>query len=137
MATLVLLRLAALTGEGRYRDAAERALMPIVPAAAQYPTAFSQWLQALQLASQPIDEVAIVGGPDADDTKALLAVVFDGHRPGRVVAVSGTPDASAIPLLHGRSQLDGHATAYVCHGFACLRPTTDPAELARQLASSE
>ncbi|HUG75412.1 MAG TPA: thioredoxin domain-containing protein [Acidimicrobiia bacterium] len=136
MATLVLLRLAALTGEGRYRDAAERALMPIVPAAAQYPTAFSQWLQALQLASEPIDEVAIVGDPDADDTRALLAVVFDGHRPGRVVAVSETPDASAIPLLHGRSQLDGHATAYVCHGFACLRPTTDSAELAQQLMAS-
>jgi len=133
MATLVLLRLAALTGEGRYRDAAERALMPIVPAAEQYPTAFSQWLQAFQLASQPIDEVAIVGDPDADDTQTLLAVVFEGHRPGRVVAVSGTADASAIPLLHGRRQLDGHATAYVCHGFACLRPTTDSAELARQL----
>jgi uncharacterized protein YyaL (SSP411 family) len=133
MATLVLLRLAALTGEGRYRDAAEQALIPIVPAAARYPTAFSQWLQAFQLASQPIDEVAIVGDPDAADTRALLAVAFDGHRPGRVVSVSETPDASAIPLLHGRSQLDGHATAYVCHGFACLQPTTDPVELARHL----
>jgi uncharacterized protein len=135
MATIVLLRLAALTGEGRYRDAAEGALMPVMAAAEQYPTAFSQWLQAIQLASQPIDEVAIVGDPDADDTRALLRVAFDGHRPQRVVAVSPTPDASVVPLLHGRGPVDGRATAYVCHGFACLRPTTDPAELARQLAS--
>ena len=49
MATHVLLRLAALTGEGRYRDAAERAIAAITPFAARYPTAFAQWLQAHRL----------------------------------------------------------------------------------------
>ena len=50
MATTVLLRLAALTGEGRYRTAAERALASVGPYLARYPTGFAQWLIALDLA---------------------------------------------------------------------------------------
>ena len=53
----VLLKLAALTGDICYRDAAERALAPIVGVAAQHPTGFAQWLTAYQLASGSIDEV--------------------------------------------------------------------------------
>ena len=40
MATHVLLRLAALIGEGRYRTAAERAIAAVAPLAARYPTAW-------------------------------------------------------------------------------------------------
>jgi len=136
MATLVLLRLAAFTGEGRYRDAAERALAPIVGIAAQHPTGFAQWLIAYQFASARIDEIAIVGDPKADDTRALLAVARAGYRPSQVVAVSAHPDRSAVPLLHGRRAMEGGATAYLCHDLACERPTSDPAELARQLQSA-
>jgi len=133
MATTVLLHLAALTGEGRYRSAAERALEPIIGIAAQYPTGFGQWLQAYQLAGAPIDEIAIVGDLDAHDTQALLAVARDGYHPDRVVALHADPGDSAVPLLHDRTAIDGRATAYHCRSFACQRPTTDPAELAGQL----
>ena len=121
MATTVLLRLAALTGDSRYRDAA------------QHPTGFAQWLVAYQLASGPIDEIAIVGDPAADDTKALLTVARSGFRPGQVIAVSADPATSAVPLLRDREKLDGAATAYLCRGFACRRPTTDPGQLTAQL----
>ena len=133
MATTVLLKLAALTGDNRYRDAAERALAPIVGVAAQHPSGFAQWLSAFALAHSDIDEVAIVGSPDAADTKALLAVVRDGFRPNQVIAVSAAPDESAVPLLRERVAIDGAATAYLCRGFACRRPTTEPDELMRQL----
>ncbi len=136
MATTVLLRLAALTGDNRYRDAAERSLAPIVGIAAQHPTGFAQWLMAYQLASSPIDEIAIVGDPAADDTQALLAVARAGYRPGRVIAVAPDPASSAVPLLHDREAIGGAATAYLCRGFACRQPTADPAELAAQLESA-
>ncbi len=136
MATTVLLKLAAFTGDARYRDAAERALAPIVGIAAQHPTGFAQWLQAYQLASSPIDEIAIVGDPAAEDTGALLAMARDGFRPNQVIAVSADPAGSAVPLLHDRLMLDGAATAYLCRGFACQRPTTDPTELASQLKAA-
>ena len=44
MAAQVLLRLAALTGEGRYRDAAESALRGVTSVAHRYPTGFAHWL---------------------------------------------------------------------------------------------
>jgi len=134
MAVTVLLKLAALTGDGRYRDAAERGLGLVSAFAARYPTGFGQWLSALDFALAEVLEVAIVGDQADPATGALLAQVRAGYRPHEVVALApgGTP--SAIPLLHDRPLLDGLPTAYVCRGFACRRPTTDPAELSRQLS---
>ena len=115
----MLLRLAALTGEGRYRSAAEAALAPMAAIAPEHPTGFAQWLLAFQLAGAPIDEVAIVGDLDAPDTHALLAVARGAYRPGLVLACGTGAGGICRPLLHGRVRLDGRATAYLCRGFAC------------------
>ena len=80
MATHVILRLSALTGDGRYRDAAERALLPMSPLLARHPTAFAMWLQAQQLASGSVAEVAIVGDPAGPSTRALVTNSI--RRPG-------------------------------------------------------
>ena len=134
MAAVVLLRLAALTGEARYRSAAEAAVAAFAPLAASYPSGFAWWLVAADLVAYPIDEVAIVGGPGADATP-LLAVVRSRFRPGVVLAAS--PDdplpSSVVPLLRDRPLVEGRATAYVCRGFTCQAPTTSPDGLAGQL----
>jgi uncharacterized protein YyaL (SSP411 family) len=36
-------------------------------------------------------------------------------------------------LLAAKQPIDGLPTAYVCHDYVCQAPTTDCAELARQL----
>ena len=133
-ATTMLLRLAALTGDGRYRSAAEAALAPMAAIAPEHPTGFGQWLLAFQLAGAPIDEVAIVGDLDAPDTHALLSVARGAYRPGLVLAAAPAPEASAVPLLHGRVRLDDRATAYLCRGFACRQPVTEPDALEAQLS---
>jgi uncharacterized protein YyaL (SSP411 family) len=38
-----------------------------------------------------------------------------------------------IPLLAGRTQIDGAATAYVCENCACQLPATEPQALRAQL----
>jgi uncharacterized protein len=134
MATRVLLRLAALTGEARYRTAAERALGTVAPLAGRYPTAFANWLSALDAALGDPLEIAIVGDPADPATRALLGEVWRGFRPHRVLAASADPNASAIPLLHGRALVDGRPAAYVCRSFACRRPVTEPDDLRRELA---
>ena len=133
MATFVLLRLHALTGEGRYRAAAESAIRSVAPLAGRYPTAFALWLTAIDFALAEPAEVAIVGDPADATTRELLAVVNAGYRPAQVVAVSADPTRSAIPLLSDRTMVGGRPTAYVCRNFACQMPVTDPAALREQL----
>jgi uncharacterized protein YyaL (SSP411 family) len=132
MAARVLLRLAAWTGDGRYRDAAESALRTVVPFVGRYPTGFAQWLSAIDLALADAVEIAIVG--DAGDPAAaeLLAEVRGGFRPNQVVSLAADPAASAVPLLADRVAVDGRPTAYVCRGFVCRLPVTDGPALADQ-----
>ena len=121
-----LLRLAALTGEHRYEEAALGVLRLLHELAPQHPAAFGHLLQALDFHLAAVKEVAIVG-PDAEP---LERVVRESFRPHLVVA--GGP-ADGVPLLQGREPVDGRATAYVCERFACLRPVTEPGELAALL----
>ena len=140
MAATVLLKLAALTGEGRFRDAADAALGLVTSYAHRYPTAFGQWLGALTLALGDATEIAVVGDPAAPETKALLGVVRGEYRPFSVVALAADArqaSDSAVPLLHERVMRDGNATAYVCRAFACRAPVTDPDELSTELEASE
>jgi uncharacterized protein YyaL (SSP411 family) len=133
MAATVLLRLAALTGEGRYRDAAETTLASAGGLALRSPTGFSQWLIALDLAARPIDELAVAGDLSLDGTSELLGVAAEAYRPHLVVAASADPALSVVPLLHERPMIDGRPTAYLCRGFACRQPVTSAGELRRQL----
>ena len=100
MAARVLLRLAAWTGEGAYRDAAERAMRTVVPFVARYPTGFAQWLGG----DGPRARARHRGGDrrasrTTRPTAALLAEVRRGYRPNQVVSVAADPRASVVPLL--------------------------------------
>jgi uncharacterized protein YyaL (SSP411 family) len=130
MAALVLLRLAGLAVEPRYIELAQRSLSQVQSLLARYPLGFAQWLIALDYALSHPREIAIVGDPEASDTRALLDVCTAGYCPHQIVAL-GAPDAkaSAVPLLQDRGQIEGRATAYVCVDFACRPPVTDPAAL--------
>ncbi|MBI2780256.1 MAG: thioredoxin domain-containing protein [Chloroflexi bacterium] len=137
VATIVLLRLAAFTGEARYRAAAERALATVTAYTTRYPTAFAMWLQAADFTVAPVAEIAIVGDPSDEATRALLVIASGGYEPNRVVALKRDVDASsAIPLLEGRVRVDDRPTAYICRDFACRMPVTDPEALRDQLAEA-
>jgi uncharacterized protein len=133
----VLVRMARLTGAREYEDAAEGALALVRGAMAQAPTGFGLALCALDAYLSPSREIAIVGDPSSDETRALArAVTVERFVPNHVLAVAAPGDTQAaerIPLLSGRPQLDGSPTAYVCERFACNLPVTTPAELAAQL----
>lgn len=135
MATMVLFKLAAYTGDAKYIEAGEAALAPLQPALAQAPTGFAWWLNALEFELAPPKEIAIVGPSTGaqDGAQELLNVVFDEYRPNQVVAWKKENAESAIPLLEGRATIDGKATAYVCQNFACQMPVTTGDALRRQL----
>jgi uncharacterized protein YyaL (SSP411 family) len=129
-AALGLLRLAALSGESRYEDAALGAIRLASEPASRYPVAFGHLLCALDLHTAGAREVALLG-PSLDE---LLAVVRERYRPHIVLAGAEHPQAdTAVALLEGRAALEGRATAYVCERFACQAPVQEAARLRAQL----
>ena len=135
MAATVLLKLGAFTGDHRYADVAQRALQSVQPALRSAPLGFAQWLVALDFALGRPKEIAIIG--TSDEARSLLDVVFRKYRPNQIVAVGQPGVASPIPLLEGRTQLNGRATAYVCQNFTCRLPVTEPEALAGQLETQQ
>jgi hypothetical protein len=134
-----LLRLALLSGDGKYERHALGVLRLLVPLALRHPLAFGHLLRAADFYAASVREVAIVG-PEVE-AAALLRVVRERFRPHVVLAGSATPVAAAtddeplagVPLLEGRGLLDGHAAAYVCEHFVCQAPVATPEELAAAL----
>jgi len=129
-----LVTYAALTGSAAHREAAEQALTEPLVVAGRYPRA-AGW--ALGVAEAVLDgprEVAVVGPADDPATQALRRAAARAVAPGAVLAF-GDPTGGVgqpVALLQDRPMLAGRPTAYVCRGFVCDPPVTDPAELAAQ-----
>ena len=124
-----LLTASVLTEEGgRYRTTAEDALHGAGTLLRKYPRFAGHWLTAAEaLLGGPL-QVAVVG-----EGQQLLALARRVAAGGTVI-VAGAPDAPGVPLLAARPLVDGRAAAYVCRGFVCDRPVTDPDALSDALA---
>ncbi|HZD57240.1 MAG TPA: thioredoxin domain-containing protein [Anaerolineales bacterium] len=134
LAATALLYLAAYTGRGEWRDMAEDLLCSMQDVISQYPLGFGKWLCALDLALNPIKEVAIIGNSQEPATKELTRALWSAYRPHLIAAISDYPPASQSPeLLEGRRMIENRPTAYVCQNFVCLQPATTAAEFAQQL----
>jgi uncharacterized protein YyaL (SSP411 family) len=129
-----LIRLAAYTGDSRYDEAARRTLRLLTEALRQYPQAFGESLNAVDMLVVEQDEVAIVGDPADEVTSALLGVVREPYRPNVITALAKIDVAGEheIPLLSYRTMRDSKPTVYVCRNFACKMPVTT-AEETREL----
>ena len=136
VASDVLLRLAAFTGEEAYRRRADDYLRPIADIMVQHPQAFGHILGALDFAISQSKEIALIGDPQQSDTRALLEVINTRYLPNSVLACASLEDSESIqsiPLLADRPMKDHKATAYICQNFACLSPVNTPEELDRLL----
>jgi uncharacterized protein YyaL (SSP411 family) len=115
----------ALTGTGRWRDAAEEALGGVAELCRRAPR-FAGWsLSAAQAVADGAPEIAVVGpsGPERDELERQAR-----RWPGAVVAVADGP-RERILLLTGRGPVGGRPAAYVCRGNVCDRPVTPPGKV--------
>ena len=133
VAAEVLLDLALLTGEDRYRAVAQQMLEALGSAMGSHPLFFGRLLGVLSTHTGNPIEVAVVAavpGAAADILKELRAP----YLPNKVVA-SG-PEGSAIPtLLEGRTAHGAPAALYVCRNFACERPVTRASDVGALLGA--
>jgi uncharacterized protein YyaL (SSP411 family) len=129
----LLLRLAVLVDNEQYRREATRILLTLKDALGQQPTAFGRMLTALHTLLHPSQEIAIVGDPNDEATRALLAEVRQRYLPTTVVALKQPEAETMLPLLAERGLVNGQPAAYVCENYACKLPVTTPDALAQLL----
>jgi uncharacterized protein YyaL (SSP411 family) len=122
MLAFVLLRLARIWGDDELERLAVGALRLVRDLLPRAPSAFGWALCALDLHLSPPRELAIIGGADSDVARTALA----GFDSNAVVAFGPADD---VPLLEGKTLVDGKPAVYLCERFACRAPVTDPAEL--------
>jgi len=134
LACEALLKLAAFTDEGKYRDLAEKSLGLVVDFATRHPTAFARWLSAADFALGTVKQVAALYQADSGPAQDILQLVQSKYRPNMVVAASTYPPADEAPtLLRERPLKNGRATVYVCEGFVCQNPVTSMSDLEKLL----
>ncbi|MES3034688.1 MAG: thioredoxin domain-containing protein [Gemmatimonadota bacterium] len=130
----VLLQLHALDGTAEFRELVAAHLASVAAPMAEHPLGFGHWLGVADRFVFGGVDVALVPGAAGD--AALLDVLRRAYVPTLLLA-RGMPDDDGAPaLLRDRPAIDGRATAYVCRDFSCDLPTTEPAELAKQLRAA-
>jgi uncharacterized protein YyaL (SSP411 family) len=131
VAALTLLRLEALTGTARWREAAERSLKCFGALLAGAPGALGEMLLAVDFALADAKEIVLVRPPRSEDAP-LLDVIRSLFLPNAVL-VRAEEGSNELALARGRTAIRGAPAAYVCVRGACQLPVTDPAELRKQL----
>jgi uncharacterized protein YyaL (SSP411 family) len=136
LAARALLHLYAFSGEEKYLKAIQNSWAQIANAVSRYPTAFGEWLCAMDYAVHPPKEIALI----FDQKGNLLPYLQEIHssfQPYLVVAASSYPvnESQMPPLLHARELLDERTTAYVCQGFVCQQPVTSLLDFRQQISS--
>jgi uncharacterized protein YyaL (SSP411 family) len=126
-----LVAYAALSGETRYREAADAALATVGPLISGHPR-FAGYAAAVAEAvlAGPYEIAVATTDPDGDP----LVRAAHRHAPPGTVVVAGEPGRPGVPLLADRPLIGGASTAYVCRGFVCDRPVTTVEDLVERLS---
>jgi uncharacterized protein YyaL (SSP411 family) len=129
VATLALLKLAAITDRKDFREPAESTLRLLASRLEKLPHAVPYLLQALDFSMEEPRRVVIAGDPNDVRTKALIRAAHSVYQPNKVVlGNTGSVEEFAKTL-----PAKGGALVYLCTGKACQLPTGDPAEVAKAL----
>jgi uncharacterized protein YyaL (SSP411 family) len=129
-----LLKLAAFTDEGKYRDLAEMSLRLVSGPALRYPTGFAHWLSAADFALGDGRQIALLHTEQDENVQSFLDVIRAEFRPNLVVTSSTYPPPLDAPVLvMDRPLKDGSLTVYVCDHFVCKLPVNSLEELQKQL----
>ena len=130
MAAWALIRLAALTGDTRYTDAAERTLALFYPALRERPSGFAAMAVALDELLEPPATAVLRGEPDR--LKSWSRTLSREARPD-ILIVPVPQGIADLPPVLDKPARPAPVTGWLCRGTACLAPTDD-LEAFRRLA---
>ncbi len=133
-----LIRLSRLTASATLEVQAVRQAEAWRKSAAEAPSSHTRLLCSLEYLDGPSSEVVITGRSTASDTQKLLQALRGNFLPNTaVVFIPTDTDPSEIlelaPFSRSFPRDRKTARAYVCRGYQCQEPTSDPQILIRQL----
>jgi hypothetical protein len=117
-------------------DLINRMLLGVSKSMQDYPTSFGYWLQVAGLLTYNTRQIALISQADLNSLAPFLEIYRSKYRPFDLIAARvGELNTQTAPpaLLNDRSTIHGEPTAYVCHGFVCQAPTTNPEVFRQQL----
>ncbi len=133
-----LIRLGRLTGRTEFEDRANTLMTAFGQSVTRAPSGHTHLIDALQRATNPAFEIVICGRKDDPTTQKLLRTVRT-TAPARSSVLLVEPgsqgeDVRALaPFTENHLMIGGVPTAYVCRNHQCQMPTSDVAQLVRQL----
>ena len=134
VAALNLVRLGQLTMDHALQNHGEQLLQTFSDQVSRSPSAFPQWLIALDRWLGPSQEIVIAGTPAMPETQAMLRAVHGRFLPRAALALQPADDRAPalealVPFIKAQPPLQGKPTAYVCQHDVCHLPTTKVAQL--------
>ena len=141
VAAMNLLRLRQITDQQSYKDKADKTEAAFGPRLEQRPEAMPYMMSAFDFSLAKSRQIVIAGVPGAEDTRALLRLVWQRYIPNRVLLLAdgakGQRQLSRwVPSLASVKPKHGRATAYICENYICNLPTADPQVVTRLLDGS-
>lgn len=130
-----LLRLAVLLNRPDYRQHAESIFKVFADPLTKAPYAFERLLCALDFYYDKPQEIVVVPA-SAGDAEGLVRTVYQRYLPNKIVAGGGSVPADVLermPLLKGKTLVEGRPAAYVCQNYRCRAPVTSSDALAKTL----
>lgn len=133
---LNLLRLARLTGDQRWEKKAEQQFLSFRPVLEEHPAGYTAFLQALQFALHPSQELIIAGLLKTTELPEMRQIFFSEFRPYSSVLYQEGTLPELIPWTKDFPIDLNHVTAYLCQNFTCQRPVQQIAEFKSLLKKS-
>jgi len=126
VATLALLKLAAITGREDFKKSAEATLRLFTHRLQNFPQAMPCMLHAVDFWLEEPRRVVIAGDPTSSKARELLRAAHSVYQPNKIVlGNTGAVEefSRTLPARNG-------PVVYLCTGRACQPPTSDVAKVA-------
>ncbi len=125
VATLALLKLAAITGRKDFKHPAEATLRWFAHRLQHFPQAMPFMLQALDFWLAEPRRVGIAGDPTSPKARELLSAVHSVYQPNKVVL----GNAGSVESFAGTLPAKNGPVVYLCTGNACRPPTQEVSQV--------
>jgi len=140
-ASLAFLKLGAYLANPDFIRRAEKIFLAFHEDLTEYGMNSSFMMQALHLYLGGLKEVVIIGKRNDLSTQEILKTIRSQFFPNAIFAFAYEDEVAKkgadLPLLSGKTIINGKATAYVCRLGTCLKPVNSSEDLVKLLKYEE